>query len=285
MTKRSPEDILSAFFDTFDAEVKQESAAGITSRGVSGLDLMLKTLISAVLIDQSRIDKAYDAFGGPLSDFSDKWRMSYCLGLITKNEARELKILGSIRNQCNHEVESDFNSGRISDKCRELELGTKLYSPETIPVPRGQGTAYPHGYDEEGYPLIPAEELMLQNPNDPSARFVASVNVMMGILSARLAATRYSDDSLTPHRNPPKDFDYPEEIRDIVIEAAEKQLLTISRIEEQYSALAARAATFIHDIEPLNTIDPQEIRKTRIIIDALKYGGETIRRSRQHLSE
>lgn len=282
MTKRSPEDILVGFFDTFDAEVKQESAAGITSRGVSGLDLTLKSLLSAVLIEQSQVQKDYNAFDGPLSEFSDKWRMAYCLGLITKSEARELKLLGSIRNKCNHEIEADFNSENISAQCRELALGEKLHCPKEIPVPRGQGTKYPHGYDDDGYPLLPVEELKLQDPNKPSNRFIASVNVMMNILAARSAATRYDDDSLIPHRNPPKDFEFPEEVRDLVIKASEKQLHTLSETARQYSVLSAQIATLGYKTEPLKTIDPEHVEKTRAIINALKYGGETIRRSRLH---
>lgn len=285
MTKRSPEEVLLGFFDTFDAEVRQESTAGITSRGVSGLDLTLKSLLSSVLIEQPQVPKDYNAFDGPLFEFSDKWRMAYCLGLITKNEARELKLLGSIRNKCNHEIDADFNSGNISAQCRELVLGEKLHCPKMIPFPRGQGEEYSHGYDDDGYPMLPVEELKLQDPNTPSNRFVASVNVMMNILAARSSAAAYDDDSLIPHRDPPRDFEFPEEIRDLVINASEKQLRAAIEAERHFSDLVAKAAALGYNTEPLETIDPEQIKKTRVMIKALKYGGETIRRSRQHHQE
>ena len=105
-----------------------EELQGISERAsaiVSGamLEDILGHLLLNRLVDDEGVaqDLLFNAYG-PLGTFSARINMAYMLGLIGKQEQRELNLVKRIRNEFAHETDASFNDEAITNRCRELKL-------------------------------------------------------------------------------------------------------------------------------------------------------------------
>jgi DNA-binding MltR family transcriptional regulator len=91
--------------------------------GAAYLDTVLELLLRNFLVeDENALGKLFDQ-DRPLSTFSARINMSYCLGLLTRSEYRELDLIRQIRNHFAHQLHGvAFDDPVISDKCRALSL-------------------------------------------------------------------------------------------------------------------------------------------------------------------
>lgn len=280
------------FFKSFDDEVKGESARGIAIAGGSGLDHQLKNLLKSNLLHSAKDDKLFGV-KQPLHDYSAKCAMAHALGLISDNEKRELEFVGKIRNKLGHEIGSgSFDVEPVRSWCMELRLCEVLYTPKTVPVPRGVGTVYPHGYDEDGYPLLSKEDLFLPNPRDAKSRFIASINVMMIVL-----ATRIFNTMDTKVESPPE-FTSPVDVRKPILSALEHQLDRHAKLKQSSMDLKARVLEVgprvaEAGLEPIDVADVENAiieqdQANRFLVAMLQMGRfmeETVRRARARYAD
>jgi len=111
-------------WETFLDEFAHESDRASAVLGAAYLDELLEKLIASFLIDDKKaIDillspsKPY----APLSSFSAKIIMAYCLGLIDKIQYDDLNITKRIRNLFAHGLHGlDFQDEKISSEIKKL---------------------------------------------------------------------------------------------------------------------------------------------------------------------
>lgn len=142
-------------------------------------------------VAEGRTEK--DLFGsrGVLRTVEAKTVLAYALGLISADERRELDLLRRVRNQMAHDLDVSFKSNAIADRCQELVLGERLYSPPTVPALVIDGVA--HGYPDEELIAsvdLPLIDLTLPDASDPRTRFYAAVLALTKILGTRIQLHR-----------------------------------------------------------------------------------------------
>ena len=113
-------------WETFLHEFAHESDRASAVLGATYLDELLGKLIASFLIDDK---KAIDALlspsqpYAPLSSFSAKIIMAYCLGLIDKIQYHDLNIIKRIRNLFAHGLQGlEFQDGQISKEINKLRI-------------------------------------------------------------------------------------------------------------------------------------------------------------------
>ncbi|MGK5615180.1 hypothetical protein ACSNKO_00180 [Proteus mirabilis] len=76
-------------------ELHEESDRGIALLSASIIEDWLSTILKSFLIDNEASKKMLDGFNAPIGTFSAKINMAFSLGLIMKNEYKEIEIDGS----------------------------------------------------------------------------------------------------------------------------------------------------------------------------------------------
>jgi DNA-binding MltR family transcriptional regulator len=91
--------------------------------GASVLSELLRRLIVHFVFDDMVGKEITKDTHGPAGTFSNRILLSYGLGLITENEYRNLKSIGTIRNKLAHTFgTSDYNESAIINVCNQLTL-------------------------------------------------------------------------------------------------------------------------------------------------------------------
>jgi hypothetical protein len=179
------------FVDELDRELTHASDRGLPLVAVAGLERLLELLLSAA-VPKSRDPGALFGANGPLQTVADKTITAHTLGLIPDDEKRELDLLRRVRNQMAHDLDVSFVTSEVAARCRELELGERLHSPQTMPALVVDGIAHITPDDEliarSELPLISLE---LPDRTQPRARFNASVHAMTKVLATRIQFRRY----------------------------------------------------------------------------------------------
>lgn len=92
------------------------------------LDAQLRVLLKSFMIDDE--DAVDDLIGSEerldrtISNFGARIETAYCLGLISKNMRKDLKIVSKIRNTLAHSPHNiTFESERVKSLCRNLDFG------------------------------------------------------------------------------------------------------------------------------------------------------------------
>lgn len=109
-------------------EFRKESDRAVALLSAAYLDELLRDLISTVmLLDSEKAKK--DIFEGPaapLSTFSSRIQIAYCLRLITKEQKQDLDHIRQIRNDFAHKLLGlSFETDKIMERCNRLE-GAKV---------------------------------------------------------------------------------------------------------------------------------------------------------------
>lgn len=104
-------------------ELDQESDRALAVLMAAYLDVLLgDLLISRMAVPPAEAVKLL--MGGetaPLSSFSSKIRMAYCLGVLSEDERADLELIRKIRNKFAHDLAGlSFETQPIVDHCRHL---------------------------------------------------------------------------------------------------------------------------------------------------------------------
>lgn len=87
----------------------------------SYVDNTLALLLSTHFIESTLVDRLLDPNGGPIGTLMAKANVAYCLGLLTKEDRRNVELIGNIRNKFAHIIEDiSFEDQGIQDHCDEL---------------------------------------------------------------------------------------------------------------------------------------------------------------------
>ncbi len=99
----SPEQVKE--LNDFLKEFLTESDRGAALLGGAMLDNLLQQVLTQCFIEEKGIVKGlFDNAAGPLSTFSAKTKMAYCLGLISRDEYDNINNIRAIRNEFAHKI-------------------------------------------------------------------------------------------------------------------------------------------------------------------------------------
>lgn len=161
MTANSKSDLLPVDVRAWLKEFQGETDRAAAVLGVAYLDALLESGLRAFLVDDDKRVSRLLKSEGQLGTFSARALASYCLGLISEDQLRELRLLGRIRNRFAHELHGlSFANAKIEDLCQELRL------PKLLPWAMGL-------------------------PDAPRDIFSISVAILGAVLQARKGGARY----------------------------------------------------------------------------------------------
>lgn len=116
-----PADLALDVIEGMDREFHEQSDRIVAVVGGAYLDAMLESLLRAVFIDKPDEAEAMLGSNAPLGSNGSKYRLAYCLGLITKEQRDDLKLIGNIRNQFAHNFATcAFDAAPVRDWCSSL---------------------------------------------------------------------------------------------------------------------------------------------------------------------
>jgi DNA-binding MltR family transcriptional regulator len=109
----------------FFSSLKEESDRGLVLLTATFLDNILFDLFEYYLIlDNIDLKKSIlESSLSPLNSFSNKIKMSYCLGLIDKKQFNNLKFIKEVRNIFAHSLDDvNFNNKKIIELCKKIDI-------------------------------------------------------------------------------------------------------------------------------------------------------------------
>jgi DNA-binding MltR family transcriptional regulator len=123
--------------NTFGDELEQESDRGAALVGLAFLDMMLKRLFEAKMLEGTIAKKLLN-YPGPLSTAAARSDVAYGLGWIGAKTYRDLVTLRNIRNRFAHTHDPiKFTDSAVEALCAKLELGKTMFSGPIL-TPRKQ---------------------------------------------------------------------------------------------------------------------------------------------------
>ncbi len=112
------------FLDSLNAE----SERGGVLISSSYIENLLGEIIRNFLLDVSSANKLLDGGYSPLSSFSSRIQLTYCLGLISEQEYKELETIRKIRNIFAHKMKASFKDKKLVDLCHNLKFSAANYN-------------------------------------------------------------------------------------------------------------------------------------------------------------
>ena len=107
----------------FVDDIQKEPDRGVPIVACAFLDEVLGKLLEAYFISDSKITKKLLIYPGPLSHFSAKIDIVYCMGLIPQKTYADICLIKNIRNQFSHShYPVDFQDKKISELCNALNF-------------------------------------------------------------------------------------------------------------------------------------------------------------------
>jgi hypothetical protein len=102
-------------------EMHKETDRGVALTAAAVLDDKLAQILKAFLADVTVIDELLLGVNAPLGTFSARICSAYALGLLQKNEYRELNLIRRVRNEFGHSWRGvSFESQRVKHLCHQL---------------------------------------------------------------------------------------------------------------------------------------------------------------------
>lgn len=109
------------YFSGFLKEFQAETDRGAALVGVALLDKQLHDLLRSHLLDKKESLELLEGGSAPLGTFSARIKASYCLGLLTDLEHRELQLIRKVRNEFAHQTHGlTFQNEKIASLCGNL---------------------------------------------------------------------------------------------------------------------------------------------------------------------
>lgn len=116
------------YFSKFLKEFQSETDRGAALVGAALIDERLERILNSHFVECKQSDELLNGVNSPLGTLNARAKLSYCLGLITTLEFKEIEIIRQVRNLFAHKVIGlTFNSQKVSDMCKNL----KANFPET----------------------------------------------------------------------------------------------------------------------------------------------------------
>jgi DNA-binding MltR family transcriptional regulator len=116
------EDISSEVIAGMDREFHDSPDRVIAVIGAAYLDSMLDQLLRKAFVDSPEDVERMLRPDGPLGSNGSRYQLCYCLGLITREQRDDLKIIAKIRNAFAHDFKTaHFDTDRIRDYCSALK--------------------------------------------------------------------------------------------------------------------------------------------------------------------
>jgi DNA-binding MltR family transcriptional regulator len=107
----------------FRSDLIKESDRGVALLATAYLDSQLEIMLKAKLIGSNKSSKELFTFNGPLGTFSGKIRLSYAIGLMSKDCMHDINIARKIRNDFAHSRKIiSFEDGNMTDSCKKMKL-------------------------------------------------------------------------------------------------------------------------------------------------------------------
>jgi DNA-binding MltR family transcriptional regulator len=189
--------------------------------GGAFLDVLLKDLLQAHFVPDSKSDEKIFQGNGCLATFSSRIDLSYRLGLIAKQEHKALHTIREIRNKFAHQLDAvTFARQDLRSLCANIEVPRIMVAPRSIPLSE-KGEA----------PPLPSVDKA--DSNNPRAVFEESIEAYMNILAARLAAALMSRPEL------PKQYSSAVEIARNMLAALEQQLAKTDALAQELNSMSA----------------------------------------------
>lgn len=115
----------------FFEEFQNENPRGAVILAGAFFDAQLRELLSKFFVDEKKeVDEllgSEEKPDRPLSSFGARIRAAYCLGLISRMEYDDLKMIQKIRNKFAHKMHGySFNDPKIVSWCQELKLARMI---------------------------------------------------------------------------------------------------------------------------------------------------------------
>lgn len=108
----------------FLSAFNKESDRGAALVAASMLDNRLAEILRNFFLESEAAEELLSGFNAPLGTFASRALATYSLGLIEKNEFKEITIIRKIRNEFGHAWQPvSFETGRVADLCRQLPWG------------------------------------------------------------------------------------------------------------------------------------------------------------------
>ena len=108
-------------------ELDKESDRALVILAASYLENLLWELIGTIMqVEEKDVNKLlFEESNAPLSTFSSRINMAYCLGLIDKDQKSDLDQIRHIRNEFAHKFfDISFQTRSIADRCRTLKAAS-----------------------------------------------------------------------------------------------------------------------------------------------------------------
>ena len=107
------------FLNEFDAE--SDRAAAVLAAAF--LDEQIKSLIEDFFVDDSKEVDRLLGINRPLGGFSSRIHVAFCMGLLSRDELHDLRIIRDIRNKFAHRLHGlTFEDEWVRQKCDALKL-------------------------------------------------------------------------------------------------------------------------------------------------------------------
>jgi len=128
--QKSPPDLLELI--KHSGLLRDESDRGCALVATAWIDDTLTELVRSRFVDdRAAADEVLDG-DAPLSTFSAKIKLLYCMGVISKEVRRDLDIIRAIRNLFAHDRgRLGFDTPTIKDRCKSLSLVPEVKSLKT----------------------------------------------------------------------------------------------------------------------------------------------------------
>lgn len=116
-------------------ELKGMSDRAAAIVGAAFLDELLRYLIASFLVDDEKVVGELLKNQRYLGTFNARIGAAYCLGLITKDEYHDLRMVQKVRNEFAHALPGlFFTDQRISNRCNELTALPPELAPKRFMV-------------------------------------------------------------------------------------------------------------------------------------------------------
>ena len=113
------------YFSDFLKEFQGETDRGAALVGAALIDDRLERLLQSHFIMCKQADEILNGSNAPIGTFSARIKLSFCLGLITKLEFKEIEIIRRVRNEFAHKVHGlSFKDQKVHDICQNLKANT-----------------------------------------------------------------------------------------------------------------------------------------------------------------
>jgi DNA-binding MltR family transcriptional regulator len=116
-------------WEAFYEEIQKETPRASVIISGTFLDTLLGDLIASFMIEGDKVvdELLSNDHEAPLSNFGARIKTAYCLGLISKIEFNDLKIIQKIRNKFAHKLHGySFDEREIVNWCNSLETPKSL---------------------------------------------------------------------------------------------------------------------------------------------------------------